>query len=211
MEQVHGKRRCWVWADLDMAPLAVALMQRHSSGRGEDHFMDVTRHSMMLHDVLKPPHQLDSRFRVVLWAAVMLHDIGADPKLGRIPTSHAWRSADKILQDQVGDEDIPPLEIAIVASLHRHEGPDEEDILGMTYQSLDHFITPELLKLAAILRVADGLDRYEEGRMTKFTLIGDAILVQGSGHGFANNFEHGVRKSGLLKRELGLELCRKSG
>ena len=67
------------------------------------------------------------------------------------------------------------------------------------------------LKLAAILRVADGLDRYEEGRMTKFTLIGDAILVQGSGHGFANNFEHGVRKSGLLKRELGLELCRKSG
>jgi hypothetical protein len=25
LEQVHGKRRCWVWADLDMAPLAVAL------------------------------------------------------------------------------------------------------------------------------------------------------------------------------------------
>jgi hypothetical protein len=25
LEKVHGKRRCWVWADLEMAPLAVAL------------------------------------------------------------------------------------------------------------------------------------------------------------------------------------------
>ena len=25
LEELHGKRRCWVWADLDMAPLAVAL------------------------------------------------------------------------------------------------------------------------------------------------------------------------------------------
>lgn len=188
----------------------VALMQRHSSDRGEDHFMDVTRHAMMLHDVLKPRHQLDSRFRALLWAAAMLHDIGADPGLGGIPASHAWRSADKILQDQVGDKDLPPHEIAVVVSLHRHEGQDEEDIIGATYPPLDRFITPELLKLAAILRVADGLDRYEEGRMTKFTLIGDAILVQGFGHGFANNFAHGVRKSGLLTRELGLELCRKS-
>lgn len=189
----------------------VALMQRHSSGRGEDHFLDVTRHAMLLHDLLQPRHRLDTRSRAILWAAAMLHDIGADPALGKTPPSHAWRSADKILKDQVGDEDIPPHEIAVVASLHRHEGQDEEDILGATYPPIDRFIKPELLKLAAILRVADGLDRHEGGRITRFALNGDTLLVHGSGHGFASNFDQGVRKSGLLRRELALELSRNPG
>ena len=186
----------------------VQIMGSYRSGRGEEHFTTVTRHAMMLYEELHPRHQLDSRFRTILWAAAMLHDIGADAKCGDSPFSHAWRSADIILREDVRDNDIAAHEIAVVASLHRREDSDEDEILGMTYEPVKPFITPELLKLSAILRVADGLDRYPDPRITKFTLIGDTVLVQGTGTGFGDNFEQAVAKSGLLKKELGLELSR---
>ena len=69
-------------------------------------------------------------------------------------------------------------------------------------------IPRELVTLAAILRVADGLDRYPPVEITGFRLQGDVIAVCGTGAGFPNSLKQSIQKSALLTATLVVSLER---
>jgi len=190
--------------------------QLFHGGRGPGHFLRVTDLAVRLYDRLEPKHQLPPRFRTVLWAAAMLHDIGTDSKLQAGRGSHAWRSADKILDDGIACEFASAPEIATVASLHRGEGGTEHGVLGEVYERVlkvlgANAVPAELLKIAAILRVADSLDRYAPTTITGLRLEDGTIVVEGTGSGFLNSLGQALKKSGLLVETLGVSVQEEPG
>ncbi len=192
------------------APLEARIQTRLSAYRGPrsvDHFHRVTANALKIYDVLKERHGLPPRFRRVLWAAAEMHDLGT--QIG--PEKHGWLSAGEILDQNLGDGMASAPEIAMVASLHRTEAPNTADGIGAVHpQSLSEVggsIPPALLKLAGILRVADGLDRHEPTLVTDVGLEGDSLVILGTGAGWDLSFQQAVRKSALLTRQLGVTLA----
>ena len=195
---------------------AERLMQGHSDlpngGRPMRHLLKVAQLAVKLYDLLESIHCLPPRYRTVLWAAALLHDIGTDPKLGQDPTSHAWRSANKILAEKIACSLASTLEIATVASLHRHEGESQESVIGKVYEKIHPNTDPnpipdELLVLAGILRVADGFDRSLNGSVKDVELLGDAVVAQGDGADFFNNVRRAQEKSALLFERLAVRVA----
>lgn len=140
-------------------------MRNYSQCRGVEHFAQVTRLALRLYDGLATRHRLPPRHRELLWAAAMLHDIGTatGPSLG-----HAGRSGRMILELQAQIPcDAGPMtlaEIATVAALHGIDATTPENPLGALDGSIAALwpagtVPLELQMLAAMLRVADGLDR----------------------------------------------------
>jgi hypothetical protein len=121
------------------------------------HSGTVTRLALRLFDELQPLHMLGHEDSFLLECAGILHDIGW--KEGR--AGHGRRSMEMIF----ADEDLPfgladRGVIGLVAFSHRGKaGPDEHPffkILSPEYQN-------KALVLAAILRIADGLDYLHAG------------------------------------------------
>lgn len=144
------------------------LMAENRHIRGEDHFRQVTRLALDLYDGLEALLELAPRYRTVLWAAAMLHDIGTVRAEGR---AHPWHSGMMILaaaKRLAGAGDLATVEeIATVAALHKGAGADRESPLGPIEPPIDDLwrnqdVPAELQKTVAILRVADGLDRSLE-------------------------------------------------
>lgn len=116
--------------------------------------------ALRLFDDLSPIHGLSSRDRTLLLYAAIVHDIGWT--YGQ--AGHQKKSAELVLS--CGDLPVPVIEqgiIALVAGLH---GANEE----FRPTGFWHLLTPEekhrTKVLAAILRVADGLDYLHKGTVT---------------------------------------------
>lgn len=184
-----------------------------------NHAMQVTRLAISLFDQLEIGHRLDPRYRTVLGAAAMLHDIGRDPKCGRVPAEHAWRSADVILARQIRCEHASAAEIATLASLHSVKEPDTEDGVGRVYESRIGDLWGdgprpgrELLVLAAILRVADGLDYRRQGNVQAVEVRGNIIHAKSSrGQGMIDDIARASDKQRLLNNLLGIRVATTQG
>lgn len=118
-----------------------------------EHSKHVTFLAERLFDVLRPLHGLDESARLCLTCAGLLHDIGwIDGQKG-----HHKRSMEMIL-----DEDSLPLSpvervtVALTARYHRKALPKPSHKM---YSSLSRARQKTVDSLAAILRIADGLDR----------------------------------------------------
>lgn len=189
------------------------LMREHAGrGRPLAHFLKVTQLAVQLYDLLESKHQLPPRYRTVLWSAAILHDIGTDPQLGTTPESHAWRSADKILEDDIKCHLASALEIATVASLHSLEGEPQKGALGKVYERINSLwpakpIPREILILAGILRVADGFDRGLDQSVKDVQLEGDDIVATGSGPSFCPNVRRAQKKGALLTELIGVRVA----
>jgi len=161
-----------------------SLMQKYESVRRNAHFVQVTRLALRLYDELENEHRLAPRYRSVLWAAAMLHDIGTAVKSP--PVGHAWRSG-KLILDHAGQLKCPVKlmtveEIATVAALHGIDNTTPDDPLGRLYAPIIGLwpgdeIPRELQILAGILRVADGLDRDLHQTVQDVKLSGDTLQV----------------------------------
>lgn len=119
----------------------------------QPHSHQVTRLALKLFDELKTLHGLGKRHRLLLQSASLLHDIGWIK--GRV--RHHKTSRNIILKSfglPLTNEER--LIVALVARYHRRTLPKNTHkyYSGLTPEKKD-----ELKKLAAILRVADGLDR----------------------------------------------------
>lgn len=183
------------------------LMNELSHGRSPDHFRRVTDTAIKLYDALEPIHKLPPRYRTVLWAGSMLHDIGTDPSVGHSPASHAWRSADRILEDQIACRLASSAEIAAVASLHRREEDPALGRLGEVHPAVlaalgAPTVPRELLVISAILRVADGLDRFPDTTIQSLSLHELKVIVNGTGAGFDGSLAQAIKKSALLTEVL---------
>ncbi|NQU44731.1 HD domain-containing protein [bacterium] len=192
------------------------VMQQYSDGRGSTHFRHVTYLALRLYDQLDIAKSLPPRYRSVLWAASMLHDIGVD--LPSPPRGHARRSGRAILElsersdlsfDGTGLMDAS--QVATVAALHGIDGASEEDPLGLVDDRIASLwtqgeIPEDLLILSGILRVADGLDRRLSQKVADIAVSGSLIQVR-SEAGYEPDCEinRANEKARLLRKVTGIE------
>jgi exopolyphosphatase/guanosine-5'-triphosphate,3'-diphosphate pyrophosphatase len=142
---------------------ALALGEKYAFD--EKHSQQVADLSVRLFRELQPEHHLDKRFELLLRIAALLHEVGMF--IG--DRSHHKHSMYIIMNSELFGltrKDIAL--IALVARYHRRATPrpyHEE------YTSLDRDSRIAVAKMAAILRVADALDRdhMQQARLLTFT------------------------------------------
>ena len=118
-----------------------------------EHCFQVCRYALQLFDGLMALHGLGPRERDVLEAAALLHDTGHVREMRR----HHKHSLDIILEQQLPG--FTPGEhrmVACVARYHRKAFPSPSH---RVYADLPETARAAVTRLAAMLRVADGLDR----------------------------------------------------
>lgn len=128
-------------------------------GFNEEHGRHVAELSRTLFRALQPEHQLGFRYEVVLYVAALLHDIG----YAISARSHHKHSMYLIMNGELfglSKEDV--LLAALVARYHRRSSPKP---IHEGYTSLDWRNRINVAKLAAMLRVADALDRSNSQRI----------------------------------------------
>ena len=119
------------------------------------HVLHVARLALRLFDGLPVLHQLGEEDRLLLEAAACLHDIGWS--VAPDGTKHHKESARLIRAQRWENFSATPVElIALIARYHRKSPPKlaHEDFVALSEEN-----RTKVSRLAAILRVADGLDR----------------------------------------------------
>jgi exopolyphosphatase/guanosine-5'-triphosphate,3'-diphosphate pyrophosphatase len=132
-------------------------------GYREEHAEQVAQLSLSMFDQLPDLHRLGEEERAILHAAAMLHDVGAFVSYNR----HHKHSYYLLYHaDLPGYTDRERELIATIARYHRRGVPKEghEEFQRLTPEERDVVRT-----LAAILRVADGLDRGHRRHVRSLT------------------------------------------
>jgi len=137
----------------------------------EEHAAQVTRLSAKLFDQLRPHHDLGEPARELLLAAGILHDIG-----WYLGADKHNKSSRKLIEETTlpGFSDRERAIIALLARYHRGAIPKARH---RRFSALDATDRELVRKLAAILRVADGLDR------THRSVVED-VQLEHEGEGF---------------------------
>lgn len=145
-----------------------------------EHEHQVTRLALMLFDSLAPLHGLEQRERILLEAAGLVHDIGmsvSDRRHHRY--TYELIQKHRFLMWRPEEVDL----FALVARYHRKADP-----------SLDHAefaALPErersvVCKMAAILRLADGLDRAHLSTVQAIEVAHDSNTISLKLHTYRN-------------------------
>ncbi len=138
----------------------------------EAHARHVTELALSLFDQLTDLHGLDEQDRRLLIAGSVLHDVGQHISYRK----HHKHSLYLILHSEIPG--ISPSElplVALVARYHRRAEPSEEHYL---FAALDEAARSRVERLAAILRVADSLDREHLQRVQGVTAIAGRDVVE---------------------------------
>ncbi len=127
------------------------------------HGKHVSKLSMSLFDQLVNLHQLNQHDRLLLHVAAILHEVGSyiNPKM------HQEHSQYIILNSE--HFGLSPLDVEIVGLLalyHRHGGTPH--MSQRHYAELDEHDRLRVQKLAALLRVADAMERSHARRISDF-------------------------------------------
>ncbi len=117
------------------------------------HALQVSRLALNLFDQLVPIHGFGKEERLLLECAALLHDIGWTTR----PSAHHKGSRDAILGEELnGLDSRQQVIVALVARYHRKSLPSRRHA---HYEELAEADRRLVRVLAAILRLADGLDR----------------------------------------------------
>jgi len=131
----------------------LALMERLESD--PEHALHVTRLSLQLFDELAELHQLGARERLWLEAAACLHDAGWS--VAPDGSKHHKHSADLIRKQPW--RCFNPAEVELVAQVARYHRKSMPKLSHEAFAALRPRDQERVRRLAALLRVADGLDR----------------------------------------------------
>lgn len=162
-----------------------------------EHSRHVTRLALLLFDDLQSLHILQPRDRFLLECAGLLHDIGwIDGEVG-----HNKRGAEQVITDERLPFDLAERAmIALVVLSHRGK-------VRLASHPYFPLLSPELRKkiliLAAILRVADGLDYPHRGSVTgiRCTITADTVTCEVSGSGdLSTEKERACHKADLFRQ-----------
>jgi len=165
----------------------------------------VSRLASQLFDDLRAVHGFSERDKLLLRAASILHDVGDFVRYD----GHHKHSYYLILHsDLIG---LTPEERAIVANIARYHRKSPPDPAHPNFRELDKVARGKVRGLAAILRIADALDREHLGKVTgvRATLDKDKsrVLLDLSGEEDRELEEWTVRaKAGLLRDVYDLEV-----
>jgi exopolyphosphatase/guanosine-5'-triphosphate,3'-diphosphate pyrophosphatase len=119
----------------------------------------VAQLAMQLFDVLHAEHRLGERDRLLLRAAALLHDIGDYVRYD----GHHKHSYYLITHSDIMG--LTPDERAIVANVARYHRKSAPDPSHPNFRDLDKDARAKVRGLAAILRIADALDREHLGKV----------------------------------------------
>jgi exopolyphosphatase/guanosine-5'-triphosphate,3'-diphosphate pyrophosphatase len=120
----------------------------------------VASFAMSLFDDMVAVHGLEERARLLLRAAAVLHDIGDYVRYD----GHHKHSYYLIQHSDIMG--LTPEERAIVANVARYHRKSPPDASHPNFRELDKDARAKVRSLAAILRIADALDREHLGKVT---------------------------------------------
>ncbi len=154
---------------------ASLLADRYKVDRG--HSKQVAALCLSLFDQLADLHRLGAHDRLLLHVAAILHEVGTYIN----PKRHHRHSQYIILNSEIFGLSRPDVElIALLARYHRHGAPTTDE---PSYAELEQPDRLRVQKLAAILRVADALERSHAQRIRDFKIRYNArrleLLVPG--------------------------------
>ena len=184
---------------------AVTLGRRYRFD--EVHGRQVGRLSLALFDQLRALHGLEPEDRVILLAGAILHDIGQ---------FISYRGHHKHSMYLIQNSELPelsPADLRLVALLARYHRRAEPSETHPGYGDLGPEDRERVQRLAAILRVADALDREHVCRVQEIRgrVAADAVTLRLRTRGRLTLEEWALRKKGRLfdavfRRPLRLEV-----
>ena len=128
----------------------------------EGHALHVANLCVTLFHELEPEHQMEERYELLMYIAALLHDIGYIVS----PRSHHKHAMYLIMNGELfGLSQKDLLQVALVARYHRRASPKP---IHEGYDSLDWESRINVAKMAAILRLADALDRSNSQWVKEF-------------------------------------------
>jgi exopolyphosphatase / guanosine-5'-triphosphate,3'-diphosphate pyrophosphatase len=145
----HGQKRA---ADRDVRTRSVDRLVRRTNTE-IPHAVHVAKLALSLFDQTHPLHQLTAAEREWLQYAALLHDIGCSVGF----SGHQRHSYYLITHGDLTGFSAEEIEVVVsVARYHKGKGPRASH---ENWKRLDPYLRPVVEKLAALLRIADGLDR----------------------------------------------------
>jgi exopolyphosphatase/guanosine-5'-triphosphate,3'-diphosphate pyrophosphatase len=179
----------------------VALGRRF--GFEEDHGVHVARLAERLFDALEEVHELEAEDRELLVAAAVLHDVGQ-----RISYNRHHKHSEYL----ISNSELPgfsPHEVGLVAQVARYHRKAGPSLRHEPFAALDDEDQDKVTRLAAILRLADSLDREHRQRVEGIEVrIEDdevGLALEGDGD-FALERWALERKAGLFEDTFDLAL-----
>lgn len=140
----------------------------------ELHAKNVCKMALQIYDVMKDEIGLEAHNRQLLEIASFLHDIGMFIR----GADHQLHSQYIILHSDIFGLTKEDMQIiSLVAKYHRGKIPDQTDSI---FSSLPRTERITVAKLAAILRVADALDRSHSQKELKITpkILDDSLILR---------------------------------
>lgn len=143
----------------------------------EAHASQVAGLALELFDALRREHGLGARERLLLEAAAILHDVGTFIRA----SGHHKHSAYLIENSEIFG--LSRGELRVVATVARYHRKGQPSAAHLEFISLPREDRVAVLKLAAILRVADALDRGHERRVGEIEVERreERLLIRASG------------------------------
>ena len=169
----------------------------------EQHGQIVARFAVRLFADLAPRHRLGARDRMLLHAAALLHDVG-DYVRYEAHHKHSFYLIQN--SDLMG---VSPVERAVIANVARYHRKSHPHVDHDNFRALSREDRGRVKALAAILRVADALDREHLAKVTDVSgrIEGDTFVLTAEGSEDRALEEWTVRaKSGLLRDAFGLDV-----
>ncbi len=156
---------------------AVALGRKYRFD--EPHGLHVAALSLSLFDQLKGLHKLGDEERDALQAAAMLHDIGSFV---------SYKSHHKHTLYLIANSDLPglsPGQVRVVANVARYHRRSLPKLQHESYAGLDAGPKEVVRKLAALLRLADAMDREHRQKVqgVRAKVLGGTLVLTMVGEG----------------------------
>lgn len=174
----------------------------------ERHGTLVARLAGRIFDDLAPLHRLTQRDRILLHAAALLHDVG---DFVRYEGHHKHSQYIITHSDLMG---LSPGEREVVANVARYHRKTAPSLDHENFRALAPRDRAKVRELAAILRIADALDREHRSKVTDVSgrVEGAELVLSVSGAAERALEEWTVSaKSGLLRETFGLAVRMEGG
>ncbi len=171
---------------------ATTLLRKYQGD--EKHAQFVRKTSLKIYDALKNELGLDDHVRTLLEVSAILHDIGMFIRA----KDHNIHSSYIILNSEIFglSRDDTHL-VADIARFHKGNKMPQDDI---EFKLLPRTSRMIILKLCAILRVADALDRSHQQKLSHFSIsfAKDSITFRIKGHHNLSLEQLAIREKGNL-------------
>lgn len=160
------------------------------------HALQVTRLALRLFDLLSPVHLLKPADRTLLQCAALLHDTG----WSLAPTGKAHHKHSAAIIRAHPWQSLEPHEVEIVAQAARYHRKKIPTTDHKPFARLDHPERQRLCRIAALLRIADALDRSHSANIRSLTARIESAAVRL--HATSRTPAHEEEFAFLKKRDL---------